>query len=370
MSQKYPMRGKILFVSLAVYLFLWVSNLCAMECRIINDEGNTINSATAGEMVYFEGIYAYSKPKKLAWNLMIALPSVDKKNYKTSIKHNGYFFHDGSLENKSHFVPIVIPRDNFIEGYATFKYTLASNGNCVVYLNVLQDAVPPYEPVLTATAVTSGLINLSWTVGTDNTGVVGYRIYCGDGTYQKSETGTSTYFDGLNAGTQYCYTVTAFDATGNESAHSNTACVTTPEPTPEPTREPIPEPTPEPEPIDCCPDQASVLRCGDCTESNPCIAEEIGIKVYCTGDTYAKPYWYMKIGWGVILIDVEPYDTSCCPAENTGICYEMCNQAELCQTLYATQPTEWFIYSDQYNNWYVYSATTYNSYRLLREGVQ
>jgi chitodextrinase len=57
-------------------------------------------------------------------------------------------------------------------------------------------------------------------------GVTGYRIYR-DGV----EVGTSastTYSDtGLNSATRYCYTVTAYDAAGNESGQSAETCVTT-----------------------------------------------------------------------------------------------------------------------------------------------
>jgi hypothetical protein len=108
-----------------------------MECQIVDEEGNAIYSANAGELVYFKSTYAYSKSKKMAWNLMVTLPSVDMKNYKTSMKHNGYFFHEASLVNKSRLIPIAIPNESFIEGNATFKYTLTSNGSCYAYLNLV-----------------------------------------------------------------------------------------------------------------------------------------------------------------------------------------------------------------------------------------
>jgi len=69
--------------------------------------------------------------------------------------------------------------------------------------------------------------NLSWQAASDNSGTVpAYRIYR-DGTIlaqvsevEYSDTGLGTY-------QQYCYTVTALDATNNESEPSNPACVTT-----------------------------------------------------------------------------------------------------------------------------------------------
>jgi hypothetical protein len=131
-----------------------------MECQIVDEEGNAISSADAGELVYFKSTYAYSKSKKMAWNLMVTLPSVDLKNYKTSMKHNGYFFHEGSLENKSRLIPIAIPKDSFIEGNTTFKYTLTSNGNCYAYLNI--QGVPPTPPPSNSLIVGQWIMVADW----------------------------------------------------------------------------------------------------------------------------------------------------------------------------------------------------------------
>lgn len=329
------MKRKILFVSLGVCLFIWVSNLYAMECQIVNEEGNAINSANAGELVYFKSTYAYGRPKKLAWNLMVTMPSVDLKNYKTSMKHKGYFFHDGSLENETHVVPIVVPKDNFIEGNATFKYTLTSNGNCIVYLNISQDLVPPSESTLTATAVSSGLINLSWTASADNIGVAGYRVYGEDETYLKSETGTSAHFDGLNPGTQYCYTVTAYDAAGNESAHSNQACATTPE-------------------ADPC---INALLQSQCPEEDACHTEMPGLDI-CS----FMGNWYVQIEGFItssLYIDIPAYDDRLC---EEGIEPSLCAMNTcVAQSL---GPTQYSIYSDGVN-WFVGDSVTFKSYRIF-----
>jgi len=89
------------------------------------------------------------------------------------------------------------------------------------------DTTPPSVPTgLTATAISSSQIDLSWNASTDNIGVVGYKVYR-NGTYLKSVTTTSTSDTGLNANTQYCYTISAYDAAGNESGQSNQSCATT-----------------------------------------------------------------------------------------------------------------------------------------------
>src|SRR5207302_284824 len=92
------------------------------------------------------------------------------------------------------------------------------------------DTTPPSVPTgLTANAVSSSQINLSWTASTDNVGVSGYRVYRG-GTQIATTSATSFANTGLAASTTYSYTVAAFDAAGNVSAHSCPATATTPSP--------------------------------------------------------------------------------------------------------------------------------------------
>ena len=85
------------------------------------------------------------------------------------------------------------------------------------------DTSPPTTPGnLTATAVSSGQIDIQWQASADNVGVAGYDIYR-DGQYIQTAT-TTTYSDlGLTANTTYSYTVRAFDAAFNLSAQSNAA---------------------------------------------------------------------------------------------------------------------------------------------------
>ena len=89
------------------------------------------------------------------------------------------------------------------------------------------DTTPPSVPTgLTATAVSSSQINLSWNASTDNVGVTGYRIYR-NGTQIGAAT-TNSYSDtGLSANTTYSYTVSAYDAAGNTSSQSSSASATT-----------------------------------------------------------------------------------------------------------------------------------------------
>jgi fibronectin type 3 domain-containing protein len=96
------------------------------------------------------------------------------------------------------------------------------------------DTTPPSAPSnLTATAVGSTQINLSWTASTDNVGVTGYLVERCQGaqcsTFTQIATPTSASFNdtGLTASTSYSYRVRATDAAGNLSSYSSTASATT-----------------------------------------------------------------------------------------------------------------------------------------------
>lgn len=88
-------------------------------------------------------------------------------------------------------------------------------------INVIgQDTQAPSVPTgLTAVAQSTSQINLSWTASTDNIGVTGYKIYR-NGAYLTSVTGTTYSNTGLAMGNTYSYTVSAYDAAGNNSAQS------------------------------------------------------------------------------------------------------------------------------------------------------
>jgi chitodextrinase len=92
----------------------------------------------------------------------------------------------------------------------------------------LPDTTAPSTPTnLTATAVSSSQINLSWTASTDNLAVTAYRIFR-NGTLIDTVGNVTTYQNtGLNAGTTYSYRIRALDAAGNVSGLSAQASATT-----------------------------------------------------------------------------------------------------------------------------------------------
>lgn len=88
------------------------------------------------------------------------------------------------------------------------------------------DSQAPTAPVVSATAITSSRVDVTWSGSTDNVGVTGYRVRR-DGTLLTT-TAATTYADtSVSPATTYTYGVSALDAAGNESPVA-TAPVTTP----------------------------------------------------------------------------------------------------------------------------------------------
>jgi fibronectin type 3 domain-containing protein len=89
------------------------------------------------------------------------------------------------------------------------------------------DTQAPTPPTaVTATAVSTSKINISWSGATDNVGVTGYRVFR-DGVQLVEQAGTSYTDATATPNTTYSYTVVALDAAGNASAPSAPATVST-----------------------------------------------------------------------------------------------------------------------------------------------
>ncbi|WP_042405951.1 cellulose binding domain-containing protein [Streptacidiphilus carbonis] len=82
------------------------------------------------------------------------------------------------------------------------------------------DTVAPSTPTgLTVSGTGPGSVALSWKASTDNVAVAGYHVYEGTA-LDATVTGTTADLTGLLAGSSHTVSVAAFDAAGNESAHS------------------------------------------------------------------------------------------------------------------------------------------------------
>jgi chitodextrinase len=103
----------------------------------------------------------------------------------------------------------------------------ANTTDYAISFTIPSDGTAPSIPTnLTATATTTSQIGLSWTASTDDVAVTGYSIYRG-GLPLASTTGTTYYSTGLTPSTLYSYTVSAYDAAGNDSGVTGAATATT-----------------------------------------------------------------------------------------------------------------------------------------------
>ena len=104
-----------------------------------------------------------------------------------------------------------------------------SNGDAIFDLSVVGrgsiEAVAPSSPAVTVTGTGISTAALSWTAATDYNTVIGYLV-SRDGTPLAFTTDRTFSDAGLNSNTQYSYSVTAYDTSGNPSV-SGTAVVTT-----------------------------------------------------------------------------------------------------------------------------------------------
>lgn len=167
--------------------------------------------------------------------------------------------------------------------------TLSGGGVC----DPPADTTPPSAPAnLTATAMSSSQINLSWTASADNVGVTGYRVERCQGStactnfVQIATPAANSYSNtGITAGTTYRYRVRAGDAAGNLSGYSYVS-VATPS---------LPDTTPPSAPTGLFEDGAN-YGAGIILAWNPS-TDNVGVARYkierCTGSTCAN---FVQIG--------------------------------------------------------------------------
>jgi len=170
----------------------------------------------------------YSAQVTLAWNpntepdfagykLYTGLTSGNYDNTTDVGNQTGYTLQNLVADQMYYIVVTAYDTSNNESGYSAE----------VVYTVPAPDLTAPSTPAsLQATATSTSQINLSWNASSDNIGVTGYRIYRG-GT-QITTTSNTTYQDtGLSSSTTYSYTVSAYDAAGNESVQSSAFSATT-----------------------------------------------------------------------------------------------------------------------------------------------
>ncbi len=114
--------------------------------------------------------------------------------------------------------------------YTVSAYDAASNNSAQSTAAVVTtpDTIAPTAPTgLVATAISRTQCNLAWTASTDNVGVTGYKVF--RNAAQIGTSATTSYSDTTcSPNTTYTYTVSAYDAAGNNSGLSNQSVATTP----------------------------------------------------------------------------------------------------------------------------------------------
>ena len=96
----------------------------------------------------------------------------------------------------------------------------------VEYSTAPDNEAPTAPTSLSGTGASPTRINLSWAASSDNVAVAGYKVFRG-GIDVGTATGTSFADSGLTASTSYDYTVSAFDAAGNNSGPAGPVSVAT-----------------------------------------------------------------------------------------------------------------------------------------------
>jgi len=89
-----------------------------------------------------------------------------------------------------------------------------------------RDTEAPSAPVDLSAFNSDSSVQISWAESTDNTAATGYKIYR-NGVYIASSTTNSFTDSNITDVGRYCYTVSALDSAGNESASSGSTCVDT-----------------------------------------------------------------------------------------------------------------------------------------------
>ena len=129
--------------------------------------------------------------------------------------------------------------DTGLSTATTYSYTVSafdaagnnSAPSSALSVTTLDTTAPSVPTGLAASGITATGATISWTASTDNVAVTGYKVFRNG--VQVGAPAVPTFTDtGLSTATTYSYTVSAFDAAGNNSAPSSALSVTTLDTTP------------------------------------------------------------------------------------------------------------------------------------------
>ncbi len=180
---------------------------------------NIISLVVLSLILFFTNINIYAAQVSLVWGSNSESDLAGYKIYYGNSSRNYDSNVDVGNQTSYTVTGLVEGETNY---FAITAYDMAGNESSysseVVY-NVPDITLPLTPTNLQATAIFNTEMNLSWNASTDNVGVTGYRVYR-DG-IQVANVSSTTYSDtGLSKNITYVYTVSAYDAAGNESSQS------------------------------------------------------------------------------------------------------------------------------------------------------
>ncbi len=139
---------------------------------------------------------------------------------------SGLEYLDGGLPAETEFCYYVISVDA-----AGNKSDIPLDLVCATTLEDVDSELPTVPSGLAITDITSSSMLLSWDASTDNDAVTGYTVFDDNigAAYGSVGASASPQFSAgpLNPDTEYCYSVAAIDASGNQSLPSQSVCATT-----------------------------------------------------------------------------------------------------------------------------------------------
>ncbi len=138
--------------------------------------------------------------------------------------HNEWTFWDVGFDfiNKEYWKKLVVKAAQYSAGLTQLYFAKTEP-----IIDILSPSIPTG---LQAVAISINQINLNWNVSIDDQGgVIEYKIYYSGDPYLPIHQTTETSFlhGGLNPNVFHCYTVSAIDASGNESKQSDLVCAIT-----------------------------------------------------------------------------------------------------------------------------------------------
>lgn len=166
----------------------------------------------------------------------LALTPTNRRLYRYNVQTDTWQLASAQPQNLASAAVVAAPISAY--GVTMFMSCGSLSGTCdgrlFIYKHATGSAVgitpdnqPPTVPTgLTASAVSSSQINLTWNAAADNVGVAGYHVYR-DGVQVGTTSSTSYSSTGLLPSTSYSFTVAAYDGAGNLSAQSAPASGTT-----------------------------------------------------------------------------------------------------------------------------------------------